>query len=405
MMPASVDLAIVGGGSVGLTAAALGARAGFSIAVIEATAGPAMRTDTTPDPRAYAITTASARILDAVGVWHEVMAQSGLVETMAIEDAAGGGRIRFDAAAVGAPALCHIVPHGVLHDALTARLTSLPAIRWLRPDRIATIDHSSSGVRLRCGSGQELIARVVIGADGARSPLRELLGLAPQVSAYDQRALVATIRCDRPHRGCARQRFLATGPIAFLPLASPCDHALVWSLTTEAAQALEAVDAVAFATAIQQVALPEVGRITQVAARGAYPLISQHLATYVTEGVAFVGDAAHVIHPLAGQGLNLGLLDAAALIEVLSAAPRQRQLGARATLRRYERWRKGENRLMQLAMDGMHRLFTNETKPAIAARSIGMNAIDALGPVKRLLIRRAMGLAGDLPVVARAGSP
>ncbi|MCC6202059.1 MAG: FAD-dependent monooxygenase [Gammaproteobacteria bacterium] len=399
----SYDLAVVGGGLVGMTCAALGARVGFSVALLEATAA-APGSD--PDPRAYAITHASARIFSALGIWPEVAAASGPVETMRIEDVAGRGHIDFAAALVGEPALCHIVPHRVLHAALMARVATQSGVVWWRPETVTGLDATqdpAAPCRLRCASGRSLAARVVIGADGARSPLRALLGLVPQVKAYDQRALVATIRCARPHLGCARQWFLATGPLAVLPLAAPGDYALVWSLATAAAERLEALADVPFAAAIEQATASACGHIEAVTARRAYPLVSQHLTSYLGNGVAFIGDAAHVIHPLAGQGLNLGLLDAATLIEVLQQAPRG-QLGARATLRRYERWRKGENRLMQLAMDGLHHLFTSTRMPLIAARGAGLDAVAALAPVQRLLIRRAMGLAGDLPAVARAGN-
>lgn len=218
---------------------------------------------------------------------------------------------------------------------------------------------------------------------------------------YHQKAVVAHVRPEKSHQETAWQRFLPSGPLAFLPLHDGrCS--IVWSTTPEQADALLALEASAFAEALAEAFDQRLGSILEVGRRGAFPLRLQHAQTYVKPGLALIGDAAHVVHPLAGQGVNLGLLDAAALAEViLDALNAGQDFASFKTLRRYERWRKGDNLLMLAVMDGFKRLFGTALPPVRLLRNIGLNLTDAAGPLKHLIARRAMGLDGDLPRLAQ----
>jgi 2-octaprenylphenol hydroxylase len=250
--------------------------------------------------------------------------------------------------------------------------------------------------------GREFPTRLLVGADGAQSKVRQLAGIDTRGWNYEQKAVVGNVRTAEPHQATAWQRFLPTGPLAFLPLQDGrCS--IVWSTTPEQVDALLALDDAAFAEALAEAFDRRLGEIIEVGPRGAFPLRLQHTRDYVKPGLALIGDAAHVVHPLAGQGVNLGLLDAATLAEViLDAITAGQEIGAFRVLRRYERWRKGDNLLMLGVMDGFKRLFSNPLPPVQLLRNLGLNLTDAAGPLKNLIARRAMGLEGDLPRLARA---
>jgi 2-octaprenylphenol hydroxylase len=256
-------------------------------------------------------------------------------------------------------------------------------------------------VRLELNNGEVLQTRLLVGADGARSWVREQCGIAVTSTDYHQRAVVATVRTEQPHRDTAWQRFLPGGPLAFLPLPEGyCS--IVWSTTPEHADALLAMDETAFCAALTDAFAARLGKVQSAVGRAAFPLSAQHAGRYVQPRIALVGDAAHTIHPLAGQGVNLGFADSAALAEVLIAALQKRQdIGSLGVLRRYERWRKGENLLMLEVMTGFQKLFGSELTAVRQARNLGLNLVQRLMPVKNLIIRRAMGLQGDLPALAR----
>ena len=255
---------------------------------------------------------------------------------------------------------------------------------------------SEAQARIRLDDGRDLCAQLVIGADGAQSKCRRLLGIDAAGHAYHQDALVAHISTERPHENTAWQRFLPTGPLAFLPLPDG-RSSIVWSIAHAEADRLRALDAAAFGAALTEASDSVLGAAALTTPVAAYPLRLQYAVDYVRPRAVLLGDAAHAVHPLAGQGLNLGLLDCAALAEVLEADGAPGQLGDYRALRRYERWRKSENLAAAAAMDGLERLFSNDNQALKGLRSVGLEAVGKLPLVKRQFARRALGLAGDVP--------
>jgi 2-polyprenylphenol 6-hydroxylase len=258
-----------------------------------------------------------------------------------------------------------------------------------------------NGPAVHLSDGKRLEAKLIVAADGRDSQLRAMAGIGTRGWDYDQHAIVATITVEQHHGYTARQRFMKEGPLAFLPL-DDGRCSIVWSTSPQSAAELMALDDMAFCTVLTEASEAMLGRVEAVGPRGVFPLRLGHAETYIRPGLALVGDAAHAIHPLAGQGVNLGLLDAAALAQTLiEARAAGRAIGSQATLRRYERARKGGNMAMLAAMDAFKRTFSNEIVPLKLVRNLGLSLADRSGPLKQLLVRRAMGLTGDLPPLAR----
>lgn len=399
------DVAIVGGGLTGSTLAGALAQGGLDVAVIEAQPPPAPPRGTRFDLRVSALTRATERILQSLGAWACLPRERlGPFREMHVWDARGGGAVHFDSAELGEPHLGHIVENAAIQHALAQSLDALGEVRWYRPARIEDLRVEAERAVVRLDEG-ELRARLVVGADGVRSRLRELAGIGALTRDYRQRALVCNVSTARSHRETAWQRFLPLGPLAFLPLPEG-QSAVVWSTSPERARALQGAACESFAQALERAFGARLGAITWVGERATFPLRRLRAAQYVTHRVALVGDAAHVIHPLAGQGANLGFLDAATLAQVvLEAARAGRDFGTWPALRRYERWRAGPNQLMQLAMDAFHRGFRSPLPPVRLARNLGLSGADRVAPVKRFFMRHAMGLAGDLPDMARGIPP
>lgn len=398
------DLVIAGGGMVGSAlACALGAT-DLRIALLEGMPLARVRPDAEADIRVSAISRASQRIFAAVGAWDAMVAwRVSPFREMRVWDATGSGQIHFDSADIGEPLLGWIIENRVIQFALLERVGQLSAVELLCPvvlesaQRVA--DHHWC---VRLNDGRELTTRLLVGADGAQSMVRRLAEIATGGWDYGQKAVVANVATAEPHQETAWQRFLPTGPLAFLPLHDGrCS--IVWSTSPQQADALLAMDEQAFRAALGEAFGWRLGAIVAIGARGAFPLRLQHSQHYVKPGLALIGDAAHVVHPLAGQGVNLGLLDAATLAEVIIDATASGQdFASWKTLRRYERWRKGDNLLMLAVMDGFKRLFGTSLPPVALIRTIGLNLTDAAGPLKNRIARQAMGLAGDLPRLARA---
>ncbi|HSH30341.1 MAG TPA: UbiH/UbiF/VisC/COQ6 family ubiquinone biosynthesis hydroxylase [Thiohalobacter sp.] len=398
----SHDVIIAGGGVVGASLACALADAGLRIALIDA---HEPETDWPADSigqRVYAVTCAAQTLFERLGVW-EGICQRGVSPYQAMEvwDAGGPGRIRFDAAEVGEPWLGHIVEQRVIQAALLDGQRARPGLERLCPAVLADFHIGAAGASVRLEDGREFAAALLVGADGAGSRVRELAGIGIETHDYEQTAVVAVVATERPHAAVARQRFLPDGPLAFLPLRDGrCS--IVWSTTPAAAERLLALPAEEFCIELGQAFDYELGAIMRVSGRGGFPLRRLHAVDYVQQRLALVGDAAHVIHPLAGQGVNLGLLDVAALAEVVAdTAAAGRDIGSHASLRRYERWRRGDNALMQSAMDGFNWLFASPLAPVRLLRNLGLGTVDRLTPIKSLLARHAMGRAGDLPRLVR----
>lgn len=399
------DLVIVGGGLVGCALACALAETGLKIAMVEAKPLPATdKSEDAYDYRVSALTHASRSLLEQVGAWRHVdLSRVAPFRQMHVWDAAGGGDIHFDSADIGEAMLGCIAENDNLQRALLARLAETDAVTWYRPERVRGIQVGSSDIRIQLDT-TTLTARLAIGADGTHSPLRGMAGIECARVDYEQRALVATVKTEKPHADTAWQRFLPEGPLAFLPLPEQrCS--IVWSTSHAQADVLLGLDEPRFADELAYAFEAKLGAITWVGERAAFPLTSTHADSYIGERLVLAGDAAHTIHPLAGQGVNLGFLDVGVLAEVLGdALNTSRDIASRRVLRRYERWRKGHNMLMRGAMDGFKWLFENPRPIVQLARGFGLRATDQLMPVKRLIMRNASGLSGELPALARRRS-
>jgi 2-octaprenylphenol hydroxylase len=400
------DLVIAGGGMVGAALACALAAEGVSVALIEAREPPRDWPEGEIDNRVSALSRASQRILDRLGAWTPIIELGASpYRAMYVWDAGGSGHIRFDGAEVGEPDLGHIVENRVIQRALWERLESHPTADLFCPARLEAFELDDLRVRVTLNTGSVLQASLLVGADGRDSPVRERAGITTHGWDYDQHALVANVSHELPHEETAWQRFLTTGPLAFLPLADG-RSSIVWSCPPEQARALLSQEEPEFCSALGEAFDHRLGRVLETGPRAVFPLRLQHAQRYVLPRLALVGDAAHAVHPLAGQGVNLGFLDAATLAEaLLDARARGRDLGTLPTLRRYERARKGDNLAMLAAMDAFKRVFSNDILPLRLVRNAGLDLADRMAPVKRLFLRRALGTLGELPTLARPGAP
>lgn len=399
----SVDVVIVGGGIAGLAAAAALSGHGRSLAVIEARGLPQLSEPAGDVPADYdcrvsALTPRSIAFLERLGAWQAIAAIRHCAYThMTVWDAEGTGRIDFDADDVAAASLGSIVENRLITAALAAQVATLGDVSVRAPARLDGIERGDDGSTVvRLDGGERLRCGLLIAADGALSPTRELLALRTREWDYGHRAVVTTAAFECGHGHTAWQRFLQTGPLALLPLASPDDRlcSIVWSIDEDRAEPLLAMDTAEFAAALGEASEYCLGRVTDCAGRRAFPLRQRHAIDYVLPGAALVGDAAHTIHPLAGQGINLGLADVEVLAEEFARALEHGlEPGRLDVLRRYQRRRKGANLAMMAAMDGFKRLFEQEAPPLRWLRNTGMRGVGQVPALKRRIIRQAMGVA------------
>jgi 2-octaprenylphenol hydroxylase len=394
------DVVVIGGAMVGATAALALAETGRRVAVVERSEPPRFEADADWALRVSAISRASQRVLTRLGVWAGVEARRlTAYRRMCVWDAGGAGEIGFDAADLDEPDLGHIVENAVIQDALLEALREHAGVDWRCPGELAGVEIGGDGACVRLADGSELACALVVGADGAQSRLRAQLGIDWLERDYAQKAVVATLQPEQGHASTAWQRFLPSGPLALLPLADGA-CSLVWSTDSEAADALVALDEAEFEDAVTEASAARLGRLGLRSVRRAFPLRGAQAREYVRHRVALVGDAAHVIHPLAGQGANLGFMDAAALSAAVGDAAGD--VGGLRGLRRYARMRRADNLLMQRAMEGFSGLFGSPLAPVRWARNLGLGLTDRAPPLKRLFMEQALGLSGDLPPLARA---
>lgn len=402
------DLIIVGAGMVGSALALALREQGLEILLIDG--GPLSVTpfdkSAAFEPRVSALSVASQRVLERLGVWDGVVARrSSPYRDMQVWDGSGTGQIHFSAASVHAEVLGHIVENRVVQDALLERLHDSD-IGLLANGRLEQMRRSGDGWLLTLLDGRQLRAPLLVAADGANSAVRRLAGCATREWDYLHHAIVTSVRCARPHQATAWQRFTDDGPLAFLPLDGPAgEHwcSIVWSITPAEAERVMALDDAEFCAALGKAFEWRLGEVLHADRRLCIPLRQRHAKRYVEDGLALIGDAAHSIHPLAGQGVNMGFLDAAVLADVLShALARGERLADERVLSRYERKRMPHNLAMMAAMEGFERLFQADPLPLRWLRNAGLNWVDKLPEAKALFVRQALGLSGDLPELARA---
>lgn len=394
------DVVVIGGGMVGAALACALGGGRLSIAVIEGNEPPDVHSGDPWELRVSAITAASQHLFVNLGAWPGMVARRvSPYREMHVWDATGDGVIHFDSADAGLPFLGHIVENNVIQRALWERMGAHENIRVHCPAALAGLYVQADHVEVRLADGRALRARLVVGADGARSRVRELAGIGVDGWSYEQHAVVTTVHTSEPHRETAWQRFMPDGPLAFLPL-NDGQCSIVWSTTPRHAAHLVGESEDAFLAQLRDASDGVLGRMLACGPRAAFPLRLRHAREYVRPRIALIGDAAHTVHPLAGQGVNLGLLDAAALACELSV-PGLRDPGSHALLRRYERARKGHNMLMLGVMDGFKRLFGSQAAPLVWARNTGLKLTDNAGLLKNLIIEHAMGFRGDLPPLTR----
>jgi 2-octaprenylphenol hydroxylase len=393
MTVVNTDIVIVGGGVVGLSLAVALGRSNISVALVEAHKPETDWPQDSIDMRVYAITRASERFFKQLGIWDAIQ-HSGVspFRDIHVWDATGSGEIHFDAAELGQPWLGHIIEARVIVKTLVEMLASLSSVQLFCPNAVQGIDELDGKQIVELDNGIKLTGNLLVGADGMNSRVRDYANIHAQVSSYGQQALVAVIETEKSHQETAWQRFLPTGPLAFLPLRDG-QSSIVWSATSQVAENLMALDQQQFCASLAEAFDHRLGDIISSSERVLFPLHRQHASHYVKPGIALAGDAAHVIHPLAGQGVNLGLSDVQELTAVLCQAIEcERNPGSYAVLRRYERARKGDNLAMMTAMDGFKNLFGSTVPPVKWARNFGLNLIDTATPIKNSIARYAMGL-------------
>ncbi len=422
-MKHSYDIVIIGGGMVGATIACALGGSQLHVGVVEPVA--ALRSFPEEfDNRVSAITRATQNVFVNLGAWDGMAARRVQpYREMRVWDAGGNGAIHFDCTELGEPNLGHIIENRVILAALLDRMAQFDNIDFLCPAEAQGMHLGDERAELYLADGRTLHAKLLIGTDGSSSWVREQSGIDTTGWAYDQSAVVCTVKTSKSHRDTAWQRFLPEGPLAFLPLPHGYSS-IVWSTGHERAGELCAMPASQFLDELQlaltgtipgaglagSLRLPRfapgetfgdaLGRMETVGPRAAFALRLQHADHYVRPRLALAGNAAHTLHPLAGQGLNIGIADAVELAEVLLAGGRDP--GRLSLLRRYERARKGDNIAMLAAMDGFKRLFSNRSTPLAWLRNGGLNVTNRVAPIKHFFMRRALGLGGELPRLARA---
>jgi 2-octaprenylphenol hydroxylase len=388
------DVAVVGAGMVGATLALDLAARGFDVVLIEPRAPAPWRAEEEVDLRVVALAPSAQMSLGKIGVWPDIAAaRANAYARMHVWDALAPGSLTFDAADDGVAALGHIVENKLIQSQLWRALERNAAITLRCPARVTAteLDGERGSRALVLDDGTRLVARLVVAADGGDSALREMLAIATRDRDYAQRAIVAHVATERPHESTAWQRFLPHATLAFLPLADG-RSSIVWSLPNAEAARVLALDDDAFRAELGAAFDFRLGPIAATTARAAFPLRLRVAERYIAPRFALIGDSAHVVHPLAGQGVNLGLRDAALLAEVLAAERHDRRdIAGEPALRRYERRRRSDNALSAHAFDAIQRGFGSDSIAVAALRGLGLAAIDRVAPVKRLFVRHAAG--------------
>lgn len=403
-MHSSHDIVIVGGGLVGLTLAlALAKKTPLSIAIVEAEADKIAWDKETYHHRVSAIALSSERLFNALNVWDEVaLKRVSPFTKISVWDGADKGEIHFNAADIAEPLLGYIIENNLIQSVLKEKIKHYPHVRFYSETRLLSLSETEKGMTVITDRAH-LNAKLVVGADGARSLVRSEAGIRLDCHDYEQEAIVATVQSARPHGKVASQVFLPSGPLAFLPLAPSHHSSIVWSLPKQEAERVKSLSDEAFKDALAQAFSYRLGMVVAVDQRYAFPLHRQEAKHYVKSRLALVGDAAHIVHPLAGQGVNMGLLDAASLVDVIvEALHSHRDYASLSQLRRYERWRRADNVALLEGIDMIKTLFASEKQPVKALRSWGVALVNQVRFIKNVFTQHAVGDRRGLPTLARS---
>lgn len=383
------QVCVVGGGCVGLTLALGLVKANISVVVIDAAAKQALPGDDY-GLRVSALSLASQALFESLNVWPEIMAQRACAYThMDVRDQDSFGKIAFNSDELDLPQLGHIVENDIIRYALINELEKHSQATLMFETRYQQIHQSENDVFITLESGEPVIAKLLVAADGANSSVRKQFNLPITFKDYDHNAIVATVKTAEPHNNTARQVFLPTGPLAFLPLADKHTHSIVWSTSPEHCQSLLAMDDADFNKAVMAALDGQCGLCEIQSQRAAFPLKMRYAQQWVAGKVVLIGDAAHTIHPLAGLGMNLGLKDASYLIKLLSE--QHKEFACDRTLRDYERTRKLDAQKHIAMMQGLKELFAGTHPVKKLIRGVGLSMVDNLGPIKQLFAKQALG--------------
>ena len=394
------EIVVIGGGLVGLSLGHALASAGIETAVVDREE-PAIAANDAFDGRAFAISYGSRRILEGLGLWQDMAPNAAPILDIRVTDGPSLLFLHYDHREVGNEPLGHIVESRFVRRALLGGLAGRPYLKLVAPETVTKLERGKRGVVAHLSKGRRIEARLAIAADGRGSPIRRAAGIRAIEWGYGQTAIVCTVALSRPHDGVAHERFLPVGPFALLPL--PGDYSsVVWTERNEVAPSMMALDDDAFSAAMTRRFGEALGPLRVFGRRWAYPLGLLIAERFTDDRLALVGDAAHAMHPLAGQGLNLAIRDVAALAEVVVDAHRLGlDIGAADVLDRYASWRHVDTLALLAVTDGLNRLFSNDLGPLRLIRDLGLAAVDRMPALKRLFMRHAMGTVGNLPRLAR----
>jgi len=402
-MTKRVEMLIGGAGFAGL-ALAIALREALGEEFTVTVADPALAHEKSRDPRATAIAAAARRLFETIGVWQPIEANAQpmldmLITDSKLHDAVRPSFLTFGGEVEDGEPFAHMIENRHLIDALVVKAKELGID--LRPTAVSAFEQQPNAILVHLANGDALQAKLLVGADGARSNIREQAGIASYGWDYGQSAIVTTVGHERPHSGRAEEHFLPGGPFAILPLTGN-RSSIVWTERTADAERIVALPDYDFREELEKRFGLHLGEIEVIGPRRAFPLGLYTARSFIAERLALIGDAAHIIHPIAGQGLNMGLRDVAALAEAMADAARLGlDIGSANVLERYQRWRRFDTAMMGVATDGLNRLFSNHSDVLRLARDIGLGVVDRMPPLKRMFIREAAGFTGELPKLLR----